>query len=314
MSEGVECFPDFYCCYLLQSINKRQSFYIGSTPNPVRRLRQHNGSLTRGGAYRTKRDGTRPWEMISIVYGFPSRIAALQFEHAWQHGYQTRFISDDCRIVKNKNGGRSLHHKLALIRLLLNHEYFQYMDLTVHFFNADVKSLWETDKFKISQSQQSQLSQDKYQITISQDAPSDYKIETIDDTLLISEKNSKLVEELFNSNIKDKKDLFQKYTERLDEGEHRCEICHVKYDYTSTEESSNPLIHFCLNTDCKYTAHLHCTYKNLMENDKVHNNKVSLIPKKGECPECKTKLTWVMLVYYSLRLKKHYNKDNNKEA
>jgi len=71
--------PPLYTVYVLRSTVSHSSLYIGSTPHPPRRLKQHNGEA-KGGAVRTSRNKLRPWEMVALVSGFPSAVAALKFE------------------------------------------------------------------------------------------------------------------------------------------------------------------------------------------------------------------------------------------
>ncbi|KAJ2780320.1 Slx4p interacting protein [Coemansia interrupta] len=73
----------FYCCYLLRSLKPgtRDYVYVGSTPNPVRRLRQHNGEIS-AGAFTTRSRR-------------PCKASALQFEWAWQNPHLSRHSSVD---------------------------------------------------------------------------------------------------------------------------------------------------------------------------------------------------------------------------
>lgn len=79
MSALVKPIPALYTVYILRSTVRPASLYIGSTPNPPRRLKQHNGEV-KGGAARTSRASLRPWEMVAVVSGFPGMLAALKFE------------------------------------------------------------------------------------------------------------------------------------------------------------------------------------------------------------------------------------------
>ncbi|KAA8573406.1 hypothetical protein EYC84_004992 [Monilinia fructicola] len=135
------------------------SLYIGSTPNPVRRLRQHNG-LAKGGAVRTNRDSLRPWEMSCIVTGFPSSIAALQFEWAWQNPHITLHIPPSLRISYSTQKKRSGHQRrprpsiqsaLSNLKLLLSVPSFSRWPLEVQFFSPDVHKAWSKWSQKIGE-------------------------------------------------------------------------------------------------------------------------------------------------------------------
>ncbi|KAJ5333837.1 uncharacterized protein N7506_007620 [Penicillium brevicompactum] len=155
-SEPPKPVPAYYCCYLLRSTVRHASLYIGSTPNPIRRLPQHNG-VAKGGAKRTARDKLRPWEMCLVVEGFMTRVGALQFEWAWQHPERSRHLEpeDEGKTKVNidpKTGKpkpkprararRSLTAHLEDLHSLLRSTYFSSWPLRVRFFRADVWRVW----------------------------------------------------------------------------------------------------------------------------------------------------------------------------
>ena len=69
--------------WMFYIIANRGRTYAGVSPNPVRRLRQHNGEIS-GGAKYTTGVGSG-WEHVCIVDGFRTNIEALQFEWAVKH-------------------------------------------------------------------------------------------------------------------------------------------------------------------------------------------------------------------------------------
>ncbi|KAL2488552.1 Excinuclease ABC [Forsythia ovata] len=125
----------FFACYLLTSLCPRFKghTYIGFTVNPRRRIRQHNGEI-RSGAWRTKKK--RPWEMVLCIYGFPTNVAALQFEWAWQHPVESLAVRKAAVTFKSLSG---IANKIKLAYTMLTLPAWHSLKLTVNFFSTKYK-------------------------------------------------------------------------------------------------------------------------------------------------------------------------------
>ena len=58
--------------------------YAGVSPDPVKRLRKHNGEIAGGAKYTLSKENGG-WQHVCLVHGFQSKIQALQFEWASKH-------------------------------------------------------------------------------------------------------------------------------------------------------------------------------------------------------------------------------------
>jgi len=80
----------WYCYILTNSFElHKNKTYNGSTNNPNRRLRQHNGELV-GGAKYTKKFGNSSWKIYALLTGFPNHQNALQCEWRIKHPLNKR--------------------------------------------------------------------------------------------------------------------------------------------------------------------------------------------------------------------------------
>ena len=274
----------FYCCYLLRSTVRHASLYVGSTPNPVRRLRQHNGDA-KGGAVRTSKGTLRPWEMTCLVTGFPSKVAALQFEWAWQNTHLTRHILPGARITqaqmrerfspktgkirkRNVRPRMCLTDRLLNLHLLLTSESFARWPLWATFYAEDVYRVWQKttaakgdcgvvvtmDESSKAANAAREGSKGVYAVDVGYDALKPHL-----------EKSQKL----FADGCKVK-----------------CVVC--KLDLPLNGAMS--LV--CSSDGCHAAGHLECFARAFSK----HHKEQAFLPVDGRCPSCGTKHKWVDLV------------------
>lgn len=287
--------PSFYSVYILQSIPKPRSLYIGSTPDPQRRLRQHNGELKAGGAYRTKRSGCRPWKLVVLIYGFPSKIAALQFEHSLQHAHQTRHISQELRVstAKGGSGGISIHHKLANVKLLINSTSFNKMGLMINIFDSKIHQVWTQDKFKINCDLCPTLMDfDQFFISGKQQDNSKVCLDLIHQQDL----------ERAKSHILNNNPICNYCNQSIDYFLQDIPLLETKSDLSKYLASGNfPLSGYCYhNENICGVFHLTCA---------AAQNGPNLIPQTIQCPTCSKQLIWSRIIKTSTNLRHYTLKD-----
>jgi len=69
--------------WIFYIISNNNYTYAGVSPDPERRLRQHNGEISGGAKYTTSKG--KGWKHVCLVEGFRNKIEALQFEWAVKH-------------------------------------------------------------------------------------------------------------------------------------------------------------------------------------------------------------------------------------
>lgn len=290
--------PALYTVYILRSQPRHASLYIGSTPHPPRRLSQHNG-LAKGGAYRTSKKSLRPWDMVCLVSGFPSMIAALKFEWALNNPHKSLLIPADKRSEAVKGLGRrktghlkrprkSLVGVMEALRMLLGVKSFGRWGLRVHFFEEEVWRVWErknsdgglraevvTDFGGLATALQG----------VGEEADGDDDDDN--DDAQDGKKHGIYALPLDYMPIKEYVAKGQEIFEFERQG--GCVVC------KEAMEAGRGLYAICPNIGCEAVGHIDCWSRCLLKQEAKRagtDKGDEILPVKGECPKCHGEVLW----------------------
>ncbi|CAB4383052.1 unnamed protein product [Rhizophagus irregularis] len=293
-------YEEFYCCYLLRSLSPKykQTSYIGSTNDPKRRLRQHNGEIASGAK---KTSNKRPWEMILFVYGFPNHVAALQFEWSWQNPSITRRLQLKNREEFKENDDKLSTSLLALSKMLKD-KFWSRWPLHLHIL-IPIESII--------------LRQNK---SLKINATNFFDIKNLSKNIRITNGNI----EDFNNYKKNfiRKFIRNEYLKYLNHTKnynnnnnspYYCNLCLENIDFNNHKNYLN-----CLNMECNMSYHITCLAKKFTKLEALENSTFDnpynelyeeILPINGKCPNCQIFLLWGDLILSMMIREKYVQND-----
>ncbi|KAF9484519.1 hypothetical protein BDN70DRAFT_127777 [Pholiota conissans] len=263
--------PSFYACYLLKSIQTPQSnaVYIGSTPSPPRRIRQHNGEIS-AGARKTQRK--RPWVMQMIVHGFPSRLAALKFEWAWQHPHKSRHLRDATGNLFGQ-GSRLMKKNIAIVRAMIGKHPFDIWPLHVKLFTEEAVQCWDA------------AARFPDVLPLPPGFTCSVELEGVDGKS--GHPGSGRIGPMAADDEEFTAALLAKNTALIaSERPLECAVCHESLHNHVDEPLSTTL---CPATGCTATLHLACLAEKFL---KEETETQRMVPRGGKCPSCGNYTLW----------------------
>ncbi|KAH0541748.1 hypothetical protein FGG08_003770 [Glutinoglossum americanum] len=246
--------------------------------------------------------------MVCIVTGFPSNIAALQFEWAWQNAHLTRKIPTPQRLTTAETSQTSLRSgrtrrrpvrprvcltdRLGNLHLLLRVQSFIRWPLEVRFFSEDVHQIWlrwterEVEKLRDGI---------KIILDLKRELPGVVEeADAIPPSSQIPGRRAKKAK-LGNGGIEGLdvgfgplKQHAEKSIRLLSECKAlECAVCHGEMD------QQRDLVATCSTEDCMATSHLTCLSRHFLTSE---GEKRLLLPTQGTCPGCLARLRWADII------------------
>lgn len=279
-----------------------------------RRLRQHNGDI-RGGAKRTAWKTRKPWEVVCVVHGFPSNIAALQFEWAWDHPDTTRHITKEDRLTAlktvervSRRTGRVYRKRIKPSKLpfadiignlhrLLCSTTFNGWPLAVRFFSTEMHGVWQETRADQPGSLKAEFDDrldpvewpkiPKYLTQKKTEQQSAEEKKRDEELLKEAEAFVPLAIRSLDANYLDVKEHLVKSLSLESQVHGPCNLCSERLSPQDTA------VVICPCETCRARYHLVCMASHMLS---TPSSEIINLPVAGRCPECKTELQWTQLM------------------
>jgi structure-specific endonuclease subunit SLX1 len=245
--------------------------------------------------------------MCLIVHGFPSKLAALQFEWAWQHTGVTRHVKemgleDGMGGIRNQGNGKgnaNLNKKIADLYALLQSKSFRRWPLGVRFFAKDIHQTWTLWSERSAQQLRPEivitldtLASEGPQKKLREKVPAQSEMigplenKTSDDSTSTYPIPPTLT--TLDAGYGSIKYHLEKSTSVISTDQAvSCGIC--QQSITSAQH----LKVICPHDGCNSMSHLTCMSAHFRQ---TNHEGSEILPTSGSCPSCKRTLTWIQLV------------------
>lgn len=234
-----------------------------------------------------------------IICGFPSQIAALQFEWALQNPHLTTHMTAEERIQQPTKGKgrrpapprRSLNSVLGNLHLLLRVPSFSRWPLELRFFSREVYNVFQktTDK-NVAELPEHILTHTSFPAT-AQGQEARPMHEDCSHPIYGLETDYRGLTEWVGK------------TRSMAEGggEGSCGVCGEILAHDRSGRGREEVWVACPKEECQMTSHVRCLSRQFLDEEKKkngdeHKGDAPLLPISGTCPSCGTNLKWVDLV------------------
>jgi structure-specific endonuclease subunit SLX1 len=253
--------------------------------------------------------------MVLVVEGFTSRLAALQFEWAWQNPWYSRHLRSEessasaevkprrkrkaksqdpesfdskCDSVKSKDKGtpkkrkgrrrppRALDTHFSDLHRLLKSTYFSHWPLQIRFFSGEIYQSWKVWYDRVDIRLRSPV-----KVILDGSCPEIGAHAGGNDTRFGGVENAKITYATI-------RDYIEKAIFLLDDPKDvRCQVCQGQI--VPKEE----LTTVCPQAECHCTCHLLCLSRKFIDASQEPNQ---FIPRHGICPACEATVEWPLMM------------------